>query len=117
MVHGSLGGKQQRFGVVGIGRRGGHFGLQSVILQRGGDASPELPRRRFVLDGSTAIGFDAQDGQQLVWAFIDGEEVSTESVDLNVPQQVPCWIFDLRLTYGWKSKPENHPAPPIPWTT
>lgn len=70
-------------GWLEAGGRGGHFGLQSVILQRGGDASPALPREGvFVLDGTTAIGFDTQDGQQLVWAFIEGEAIPTDSVQL-----------------------------------
>ena len=68
-------------GWLEAGGRGGHFGLQSVILHRGGDASPSLPREGvFVMDGTTSIGLDTQDDQQLVWAFIDGQAIPTDSV-------------------------------------
>ena len=35
-----------------------------------------------MFDGTTAIGIDTQDGQQLVWAFIEGEAIPTDSVQL-----------------------------------
>jgi hypothetical protein len=70
-------------GWLEAGGRGGRFSGRAVVLHRGGDGSPSLPRQAvFVTAKDTWVGIDQQDGATLAWAWLDGQRIAVSDLVL-----------------------------------
>ena len=82
-------------GWLEAGGRGGRFRGRGVILHRGGDGRPPLPREAvFILEKNIWIGIDQQDGVSLAWAQVDGQSLSVD--DLTFSRTGDGGTLDLR---------------------
>jgi hypothetical protein len=82
-------------GWLEAGGRGGRFRGRGVVLHRGGDGSPSLPREAvFVMAKNIWIGLDQQDGVSLAWAHVDGQALSVD--DLSFERTGEGATLDLR---------------------
>ncbi len=71
----------ETLGWLEAGGRGGHFNGRAVVLHRGGDGSPELPREGlFIMTQNVSIGIDQQDGATLAWAWVDGAAIPLDDL-------------------------------------
>jgi len=76
-------------GWLSAGGRGGAVRGFGVLLHRGGDGVPDLPRTAaYVLDDRVSLGLDTHGSGALRWASIDGIPVPVDdlSADLTAPQ-------------------------------
>ena len=104
-------------GWLSAGERGGAVSGVGVILHRGGDGIPALPRRAaFVLHERVNLGFDAHGSGVLQWAIIDGVEVPVDDLRVDLSAASPTLELpaaELRVVLhpwawdGW-SNPMDH---------
>lgn len=104
-------------GWLSAGERGGTVDGVGVLLRRGGDGIPALPRRAaFVLHQRVNLGFDAHGSGLLRWAIIDGVEVAVDDLQVDLLADSPTLALpsaDLRVVLhpwawdGW-SDPMDH---------
>lgn len=104
-------------GWLSAGERGGAVSGVGVLLHRGGDGIPALPRRAaFVLHQRVNIGFDAHGSGVLQWAVIDGVEVPVDDLEVDLTTASPTLVLpsaDLQVVLtpwawdGW-SDPMDH---------
>jgi hypothetical protein len=104
-------------GWLSAGERGGAVRGVGVVLRRGGDGVPGLPRSAvYVLDDRVNIGQDAHGGGMLRWAVIDGEAVDVADLTADLSAARPSLSLpsaELRVTLhpwrwdGW-SNPLDH---------
>ena len=77
-------------GWLSAGDRGGAVSGVGVLLHRGGDGLPSLPRRAaFVLHRRVKLGFDAHGSGVLRWAIIDGLEVTVADMQADLSGPTP----------------------------
>jgi len=73
-------------GFLTAGDRGGQIQGYGVVLHRGGDGQPALPRTTLVVSGQRAsIGLDHQGQGALSWAWVEGEQLDTAGAELVLP--------------------------------
>ena len=77
-------------GWLSAGDRGGAVSGVGVLMHRGGDGLPALPRRAaFVLHQRVNLGFDAHGAGKLQWAVIDGVEVPVDDMQADLTAAAP----------------------------
>ena len=85
----------EALGWLEAGGRGGRFNGRAVVLHRGGDGSPSLPREAlFVMTQEVWIGIDQQDGATLAWAWMNGKEIPLD--DLSFIRNAEGATLDFR---------------------
>ncbi|MFT5683212.1 MAG: hypothetical protein ACI8RZ_004141 [Myxococcota bacterium] len=104
-------------GWLSAGERGGAVRGVGVVLHRGGDGVPALPRTAaFVLDERVNIGIDRHGAGVLRWAIIDGQSVPVDDLTVDLSAAHPTLTLpsaNLQITLhpwrwdGW-SNPMDH---------
>ncbi len=104
-------------GWLSAGERGGPVRGVGVLLHRGGDGVPSLPRAAaFVLDDRVSLGLDTHGRGALAWAIIDGRSVPVDDLTADLTARRPTLSLpsaDLKVTLhpwrwdGW-SNPMEH---------